>query len=77
MKTAVLKILLLSLSSLMLCACQAGDKGVEPEQDHPVEVQQIIQTYSPIITNCDIENAEFSLIYLDEDAVPELVILDR
>lgn len=77
MKTAVLKMFLLALSSLMLCVCQAGDKGVEPEQDHPAEVQQIIQAYSPIITDCDIKNAEFSLIYLDDDAVPELVILDR
>ena len=78
MRPAIIKTLLPAFFILLLCTCQAdGGRATNSEQDSPVEVQQIIQTYSPIITDCDIENAEFSLIYLDGDAVPELVILDR
>ena len=78
MRPAIFKTLLSAFFILPLCACQANvGQAVDPEQDHPAEVQQIIQAYSSIITDCDIENAEFSLIYLDDDAVPELVILDR
>lgn len=64
--------------SLALCACP-GDSGrnVRPEQSRPAEVQEMLQAYSATIADCKIENAMFSLIYLDDDAVPELVVLDR
>ena len=76
--TAIFKTLLSAFFILLLCACQTGDGQADnPDQDRTAEAQQLIQAYSPIITDCDIENAEFSMIYLDDDAVPELVILDR
>ena len=78
MRPAIFKILLSAFFILLLCACQTGDGQADnPDQDRTAEAQQLIQAYSPIITDCDIENAEFSMIYLDDDAVPELVILDR
>lgn len=78
MKPAIFKTLLSAFFILLLCACQAdGGQAIDSERERPAEVHQIIQAYSPTITSCDIEDAEFSLIYLDDDAVPELVILDR
>ncbi|WP_300606382.1 XAC2610-related protein [uncultured Oscillibacter sp.] len=78
MRPAIFKTLLSAFFILLLCACQAdGGHADDPGQGRPAEVQQLIQAYSPTITDCAIEDAEFSLIYLDDDAVPELVILDR
>lgn len=68
----------MAIISLMICGCQAdGGRNAETEQVKLPEVQKIIQAYSPIIVDCDIEGAMFSLIYLDSDTVPELVVLDR
>ena len=78
MRPAIFKTLLSAFFILLLCACQTGDGQADnPDQDRTAEAQQLIQAYSPTITDCAIEDAEFSLIYLDDDAVPELVILDR
>lgn len=37
----------------------------------------IIKAYLPVVANNDLEDVAFSLIYLDDDDVPELVICDR
>lgn len=78
MKPVIFKTMLPAFFILLLCACQAdGGRDIDAEQDRPAEVHPIIQAYSSTIAGCNIESAEFSLIYLDDDAVPELVILDR
>lgn len=78
MRSAALRIVLLTIFFLVLCACQVDSRRNDrPEQDRPVEVQQFIQAYSSIIIDSDMEGAVFSLIYLDNDTIPELVVLDR
>lgn len=78
MKPTIFKTALSAFFILLLCACQAnGRREMDAKQDDPAEVRPSIQAYSPAIAGCDIENAEFSLIYLNDDAIPELVILDR
>lgn len=78
MKPTIFKTALSAFFILLLCACQAnGWREMDAKQDDPAEVRPSIQAYSPAIAGCDIENAEFSLIYLNDDAIPELVILDR
>lgn len=62
----------------MLCACQANStKNTVQEQDGLSEHKINIQAYLPVIANIDIEDAAFSLIFLDSDTIPELVVLDR
>lgn len=78
MRSAALRIVLLTIFFLVLCACQVDSRRNDrPEQNRPVEVQQFIQAYSSIIIDSDMEGAVFSLIYLDNDTIPELVVLDR
>lgn len=76
-KTPIRIFLLLSVCH-MLCACQAdSSKKSGQEQDNLPDSQINLQAYLPIVAGSDAENASFSLIYLDSDAVPELVIFDR
>ena len=62
MRPAIFKTLLSAFFILLLCACQSGGgQADDPGQDRPAEVQQLIQAYAPTITDCAIEDAEFSL----------------
>ncbi len=62
----------------LLCACQANNtKNAVQEQSNLSEHEVNIQAYLPIVVNNDIEDATFSLIFLDNDTIPELVVLDR
>ncbi len=61
---------------LLLCACQTDNvNSTMPEQAAQPTYQMTEQLYLPIITD-DMEDSSFSLIYLDDDDIPELVILD-
>lgn len=61
---------------LLLCACQADNaNSTAPEQTAQSTHQMTGQLYLPIITD-DMEDNLFSLIYLDDDDIPELVVLD-
>ena len=61
-----------------LCACQANNtKGTEQEQSNLSELKINMQAYLPIVANNDIEDVMFSLIFLDNDTIPELVVHDR
>ena len=74
----VYKISLIILLCLMLCACQTdGTESDATEQISQSAHQMLAQVYIPVITENDVEDPIFSLIYLDEDNIPELVILDR
>lgn len=73
-----LQVFSLVLFCCTLCACQTNNtKNTEQEQNNLSEPKINIQAYLPIVANNDIENATFSLIFLDNDTIPELVILDR
>ena len=66
------------LTCCLLCACQANNKkSIVQEQNNVPEHEINIQAYLPIIADIDIEDATFSLIFLDNDTIPELVVLDR
>lgn len=61
----------------MLCACKINStKNAIQEQDNFSEHQINIQEYLSIVAGSDIKEAAFSLIYLDNDTIPELVIYD-
>lgn len=61
-----------------LYACQTDGTGHNiAEQVYQSEYQMLAQAYRLVITENDVEDPIFSLIYLDEDNIPELVILDR
>lgn len=78
LKITTLKMLLLTLFSLILCACQTDRTDSDVTQQAPQSIHQMLaQVYVPVITENDIESPRFSFIYLDEDDIPELVILDR
>lgn len=78
MKMPKLKILFLMLFCLMLCACQTDEVSCNTANQPSQSIRQMLaQLYMPVITETDIESPMFSLIYLDEDDIPELVILDR
>ena len=48
MRPAIFKTLLSVFFILLLCACQADcGQAVDPEQDRPAEVQQLIQAFPP------------------------------
>ena len=71
-------IFLLLLLCSTLCACRVNGTDSDATERVSQSAHQILaQVYVPIITENDIENPLFSLIYLDEDNIPELVILDR
>ena len=73
-----LQVFSLVLIGCMLCACQANNsKNTVQEQGNLSEHEINIQAYLPVIANNDIEDAKFSLIFLDNDTIPELVVLDR
>ena len=64
--------------SFVLCACQMGSVESDVEEQTFQSIHQMLaQIYIPLITEKDIENPIFSLIFLDNDDIPELVILDR
>lgn len=66
------------LTCCLLCACQANNKkSIVQEQNNVPEHEINIQAYLPIVADIDIEDATFSLIFLDNDTIPELVVLDR
>ena len=66
------------LTCCLLCACQANNtKSIVQEQNNVPEHEINIQAYLPIVSDIDIEDATFSLIFLDNDTIPELVVLDR
>lgn len=66
------------LTCCLLFACQANNtKSTVQEQSNLSECEINIQAYLPIVANNDIEDAAFSLIFLDNDTIPELVVLDR
>ena len=66
------------LNCCLLCACQANNtKSIVQEQNNVPEHEINIQAYLPIVADIDIEDATFSLIFLDNDTIPELVVLDR
>ena len=74
----LLQVFFSALVCCMLCACQANStKNTVQEQDGLSEHKINIQAYLPVIANIDIEDAAFSLIFLDSDTIPELVVLDR
>ena len=74
----LLQVFFSALVCCMLCACQANStKNTVQEQDGLPEHEINIQAYLPVIANIDIEDAAFSLIFLDSDTIPELVVLDR
>ena len=74
----LLQVFFSTLVCCMLCACQANStKNTVQEQDGLSEHKINIQAYLPVIANIDIEDAAFSLIFLDSDTIPELVVLDR
>ena len=78
LKITTLKILLLALFPLILCACQADRADSDVTEQTPQSIRQMLaQVYVPVITENDIESPRFSFIYLDEDDIPELVVLDR
>lgn len=78
MRSAALRIVLLTIFFLVFRACQVDSRRNDRlEQNRPVEVQQFIQAYPSIIIDSDMESAVFSLIYLDNDTIPELAVLDR
>ena len=78
LKITTLKVLLLTLFSLILCACQADRTDGDITEQTSQSIRQILaQVYVPVITENDIESPRFSFIYLDEDDIPELVVLDR
>ena len=79
LKITILKmLLLLSLFPLILCACQADRTDSDLIEQTPQSIRQMLaQVYVPVITENDIESPRFSFIYLDEDNIPELVVLDR
>lgn len=73
-----LQVFSLLLICCMLCACQTNNtKNTEQEQSNLSEPKIDIQAYLPIIVNNNVEDAMFSLIFLDNDTIPELVVLDR
>lgn len=74
----LLQVFFSALVCCMLCACQANStKNTVQEQDGLSEHKINIQAYLPVIANIDIEDAAFSLIFLDSDTIPGLVVLDR
>lgn len=76
--TTLKMLLLLSLFLLILCACQANRTDSDVIEQTPQSIRQMLaQVYVPVITENDIESPRFSFIYLDEDNIPELVVLDR
>jgi len=62
---------------LFLCACHTDNANTAPEQTDPVAYQTAVQLYWQIIADDDTEKNAFSLIYLDDDDIPELVVLDE
>lgn len=76
--TTLKMLLLLSLFLLILCACQADRTDSDVIEQTPQSIRQMLaQVYVPVIAENDIESPRFSFIYLDEDNIPELVVLDR
>ena len=67
-----LQVFFSALICCLLCACQTSNTK-NTGQEHEIN----IQAYLPIVANSDIEDAVFSFIFLDDDTIPELVVLDR
>lgn len=70
------RILSLIFLSLLLCACKTSNTNTTVEQEVSSEYPAYVQMYLQIINNDDMEKNKFSLIYLDDDDIPELVIFD-
>ncbi len=73
-----LQVFSLTLICCTLCACQTKNtKDTEQEQSSLPEHNIEIQAYLPVVANNDAEDVMFSLIFLDNDTIPELVAFDQ
>ena len=73
-----LQVFSLALICCTLCACQTKNtKDTEQEQSSLPEHNIEIQAYLPVVANNDAEDVMFSLIFLDNDTIPELVAFDQ